>query len=698
VGHYDRLDAERNAKDASYMSKKSYGYIQLLAETAFSEPEKLRFCDDEGAALVQFGPVSRINLIVGANNSGKSRLLRELFKLPNYAYWEDRSVIPGVAGGLNFLNSETQHSKRTVRYNTFTNHLNFSRLFVTDFNHNVEANGDAWRQHAKSIAALLGSNSSEETEKRLQRFGTHLACFAAEDPDSGIRATAHEGTQEIWKAVWPALKPFVIGQQAIHASVENNQKRIFVPILRSAWHLHDQLQPNTIPATYLHIFAAALQRNYSIDGGNVHSGQALYESLHSARNGDISARENLEMFEEFVRSTFFGSTKKFSIVARTPLARREISVRMDGVEHPLHFLGDGVVGVIMLLYPMFMAEKGAYFFIEEPENSLHAGYQRLLFKTILNNQVLREKELKVFCTTHSNHLLGLAMEGEDVSVFRVQKDGNGDKANTRVSCLSGPDMDLLDELGVSNTSVYLAKCSIWVEGPTDRAHLQGYLRAYYDVEEHEPGRGTPIEGLDYTFVEFGGSILSHYSFNEPQDCVADKNTDAIAARLTSNRVFLLVDFDDKAKQAKWAEIYPQTTSAPRSHFQFSHTGRRELENLVSPETLGRFLASLDKAGEFKSTTASYAAYEQMGIGTYLNQLTETTIFTTKAKQDKPPTIGKKAKSRTRQSVTVSKYYKKLIADYVNSNARWDTMSPDAQELTKRIVDFIDAHSGTTPLA
>ena len=42
----------------------------------------------------------------------------------------------------------------------------------------------------------------------------------------------------------------------------------------------------------------------------------------------------------------------------------------------IHELGDGLQNIIVLLYPVFTAEKPTRFFIEEPENNMHPGFQK----------------------------------------------------------------------------------------------------------------------------------------------------------------------------------------------------------------------------------------------------------------------------------------------------------------------------------
>jgi AAA ATPase domain len=669
-------------------SRKNYGYFQLLTHSEFSDHEKQRFRDDKGIQLAQFGPVARINLVVGANNSGKSRLLRELFKLPNYTYWPTPELVQQLHAAITALDElstvPTRHIEitehaQTGAYADFFGWVEVSRELK------VVALDETTRNAAiKILRQLSDFTTNVQAPPPLTQIPLIAAACVANDQGSGIYGADQGKPSDVWAKLRTAIEPF-LKKRTLAVDTNESPQKTFVPVLRSAWPLVSDggaRENDDVFSRTTH----ELQFNTGAPlPGFLNTGLKLYEQMHGARAGNVDERKNFKAFERFIQTTFFDNVGDFEIVARAG-AKREVTVSMDRVEHPLHFLGDGVGGLIMLLYPMFIAAKGTYFFIEEPENSLHAGYQRLMFHAILHNPLLKEKELKVFCTTHSNHLLGLAMEGEDVSVFRVQKEEDRGKSYTRVSCVTGPAMNLLDELGVSNTSVYLAKCSIWVEGPTDREHLQGYLRAYYESDA-AANVTKPIEGLDYAFLEFGGSLLSNYDFHEPifangssthEDAASDANAHAnakrIATRLITNRVFLLVDYDNDAKQERWKPLRDCEDTSGK-HFVFHALKRREIENIASSTLVDSFLSDRNNVASFKSSASNYAEYGKTGFGEYLYTLT-----------------GRKQFSG--DSGALANYYKTKFAKRVREAATWQTMSDDAQELTTRIADFIASHSGS----
>src|SRR5260370_17392174 len=102
-----------------------------------------------------------------------------------------------------------------------------------------------------------------------------------------------------------------------------------------------------------------------------------------------------------------------------------------------------------------MGEEGTWVYIEEPELNLHPGLQRLFLETILRNPAITERKLRIFCTTHSNHLLSLTIpEFEQVSVFGFQRISDADVFQIR--SLQNRDQHSLVDLGVTNASVFMA--------------------------------------------------------------------------------------------------------------------------------------------------------------------------------------------------------------------------------------------------
>jgi hypothetical protein len=114
----------------------------------------------------------------------------------------------------------------------------------------------------------------------------------------------------------------------------------------------------------------------------------------------------------------------------------------------------------------------------------------------LGLEMTRRNQHQYFLTTHSNHLLDMSSEFKEMSVYLFSKEFKEEKTRFKVSQALSPDSNILKELGVHNSSVFLTNATIWVEGVTDRLYLRAYLNKY-----SEQVLQTLREDYHYLFVE-----------------------------------------------------------------------------------------------------------------------------------------------------------------------------------------------------
>lgn len=91
---------------------------------------------------------------------------------------------------------------------------------------------------------------------------------------------------------------------------------------------------------------------------------------------------------------------------------------------------------------------------------------------------------------------------------------------------------LLDTLGIRGADVGQCNGVIWVEGPSDRLYIRHWLTLW--MRAH----GLPEfdEHTDYSFMYYGGAVLSHFSLQEEDELVT-------MLRLNRN-AFVVMDRDD----------------------------------------------------------------------------------------------------------------------------------------------------------
>lgn len=361
-------------------------------------------------------------------------------------------------------------------------------------------------------------------------------------------------------------------------------------------------------------------------------------------------------------------------------------------------MGDGINSLIILTYQLFLCEPGSWVFIEEPELNLHPGLQRVFLQTLVENPVLRKRNLRVFLTTHSNHLLRMTLRDElaaepDISVFAFQERAE-DKAFL-IRPLVSEQHQALALLGVQNASVLLAQCGVWVEGVTDRIYLRAYLKAYLDFLEStdfkaENSRIVLKEDAHYAFWEYAGSNLAHYfdldgdekpkRLSSWQKKLDEETLKRIESSALCNRIFLLSD-QDKNKEAKHKAL----RAIKRDNFQYFMTPGVEVENLISAELLKACLPSLFSIATKDTERIAALAQIQFDENDYKNEHLGT--FLKKKFPDACP-----AELPDKKTGTLSSYYKNKLPELVASHVKWDNMSASAKDLIRNLYRFLARHN------
>src|SRR5581483_5520307 len=99
--------------------------------------------------------------------------------------------------------------------------------------------------------------------------------------------------------------------------------------------------------------------------------------------------------------------------------------------------------------------------------------------------------------------------------------------------LCGGGAVVLTELGVHNSSVLLTNATIWVEGITDRLFIRHFLGI---LQKELPASQRVREDVHFSFVEYGGSAIDHWSF-----LCARNETPRIDVTRLCGKLFLIAD-------------------------------------------------------------------------------------------------------------------------------------------------------------
>ena len=420
--------------------------------------------------------IKRLNFFIGKNNTRKSRFLRTLF-MSNYP--SGFYNFPELVKNLNILKIRLPELEAEFGYTS-----SFSNI----------------------------KNNYQDLIKDLEQSKTSQLIFL----NSSIKSTLERDSKIA--NLFMNYNFFEITDEQVSKISEVFLNQFYIPILRGMRPVTD-LQ-NKQP------YIDRAQKDYFIDTNkfnakNIITGECLYHELKIHLLGEPEQREIIKSYEEKLSQYFFDN-EPVSLIPKHDQDVVNIKIGNDA-QRPIFELGDGLQQAIILTYEAYIKSKDKEgnlethaFFIEEPELHMHAGMVRQLMNFYLN-----ETKHYYFFTTHSNHLLDMADESDQVMIQKFVKQPKEDNPNEFEFKIyrCDRDRDLLASLGVRPSSVYLANCTIWVEGITDRLYITKYMEKYLaelekiDEELYKNYRRF-MPNYHYTFVEYAGSNLTHWSFDD----------------------------------------------------------------------------------------------------------------------------------------------------------------------------------------
>lgn len=454
--------------------------------------------------------LSQINIFTGSNNSGKSRLMRLI----------------ATQNRISDLKKTTQRSYLDHCFEALKNNKNLIEQ--------IEKNNYSISEMESFLFSLEGTMETHEISTPLvtglleligMMGGFHISHFpkTLEPELLNLCQVPPEYDERFEKSI----------------NNHNEAKLIYIPTLRG-------LRPIDLEEDH---YSTRTEKDYfdnleELPLVSIFTGHSFYEEIRNKLLNNFDSRSQVIKYEEYLSRHFFNNRR----VSLIPSSSNDVVLIKIGSEqeYPIYKLGDGIQSIIILTFKLFTASQPSIFLIEEPEQHLHAGMQMALIEAFsLNPQHL------IFLTSHSNHLLDIAQESENISVFNVSKDKNN---ISQVKYLSDYSSALKD-LGVRASSVMLSNCSIWVEGVTDKLYIRSLIHKYVEYLEsnNEEDNNAAIdafrsmqENLHYVFIEYQGSNVMHWDFGE--EWLEGEKTSL--AKALSNNVCLIADKDIETKDGR----------------------------------------------------------------------------------------------------------------------------------------------------
>lgn len=482
-----------------------------------------------------FGSLSKTNIFIGENNSGKSRFLRHLFSLQLQAISKER-------------------------FKKFSDSIQW------------DLPEDPYRQYCSHLEAF---------DDFYKKIGSAEADFANEDNTFFDNLKEHcviilnEN-----KYYFPILRGFKDYKSIINSKLKNFLASTNLIQNKDAIHHYISLlnlETNGLEDfdIYREIIVQEYFKGQDIPKNNILTGGKLYKEIKSMLLGSAEQRKLIGEFQLFLRENFFSECESVQLIPNEE--KKILYVKIGNDERPIYDWGDGTQQLIVIFFSLFVHkdEKNKLFFIEEPEMYLHPGMLRK-FIEVINSDTFKNHQY--FITTHSNAILDTSADSNiEMSIFKfkkVQEASAESKAHFYVEQCNNGDVSLLNELGVRNSSIFLSNCSIWVEGITDRLYLKHFLDLY--AKKH-PGKTKFRENIDFTFIEYGGGNLAHLNFENEDSC------DSINAKYINNKIFLIADNDNSSQTSAKGQRKKRLREVLKENFY--ELTALEIENLITQETL-----------------------------------------------------------------------------------------------------------------
>lgn len=529
-----------------------------------------------------FGELSKTNVFIGENNSGKSRFLRYLFKTDFYSLSDE--------GFTKFINKIDQ----IISSNRYSNAI-YDAYYTKSLSNKEKFN---------KICEKIHRDPNSYRHIRVEFFQLLETLYEANTLNKRFYFPIIRGTKDYKTIINDKLDTFLRSTNSIQNKDAINH---YISLLN--------LQSNGLES--FDIYNDIIVQEYFKDnkriGENILTGGKLYNEIKSKLLGEEKGRKIIEEFQKFLQENFFSNYDKVQLIPNEE--KKVLYVKIGNDERAIYDWGDGTQQLIVILYSLYKHkdEIGKLFFIEEPEMYLHPGILRK-FIEVINSDVFKNHQY--FITTHSNIVLDTSADTNiKMSIFKFKKvnniNDNDGKPFLVEQCNNG-DVSLLNELGVRNSSVFLSNCSIWVEGITDRLYLKHYLKLYC---KKYPDKKVYRENIDYTFIEYGGGNVVHFNFDEKID-----DSNSINAKYINNKIFLIADNDNTKPGTKKASRKEKYSALLKDNFY--ELPVTEIENLITFETLKQILINQneDEKEKICEVLSNKKQFSNKKLGKFIDEL------------------------------------------------------------------------------
>lgn len=466
------------------------------------------------AAIQRVGPMSKIHLVVGQNNVGKSNLLHFLHDVVQKVRGGEGGPITELfAGGLDSPDGWDGTHHRTLSIG-----IRLTLAVRNQFRLGESGRGTLGNSNMFSIIDTPVFSPDPESDvvwfdfdfATRQNSQTVVLEPSREQLESALQQTRDADVLAMLNSLSGQLTGTSGGQPFDNYAriVGNWAPWQFIP--RCSW--VDAVREITLPD----------QQTQTGNPSSTQNGRGLIDELARLQSPDHDNYDadnaKFVALQEFTKSLLDDAQAKIII----PNSKRTILVSTKNGRKPIASLGTGISELIVLAAAS-TAVDDAVVCIEEPEIHLHPTLQRRFIQYIADNT-----DNRYLISTHSAALLNAQL----ASISHVTMNDKW----SEIDLIRAPRAlaSTVADLGNRASDLVQSNFVVWVEGPSDRLYVCHWLQRFApDL----------IEGSHYSVMFYGGALLSHLS--------ADDNEvdDFIKLTRINRNLAIVIDSDKPSAEA-----------------------------------------------------------------------------------------------------------------------------------------------------